>query len=210
MNKPVKQRRATGQAALDYVASRDPKRYRCTAQEEAIVRSWLKRLPPNALIWDCPCGAGRFVNTAVEMGLRYAGADVGLPMVQQARNVSTSALVAGFCNADAERLPLRDDSVDCVNLWRLLHHVPNEATRKRMLAEAARVSRGMVLVSFHHPVSFTFARRLLKRIVTGDWEMADITHWRLAREAGECGLEVVEMQTFHLLSINWFAHLRKR
>ena len=208
---PVKQRRTTEQAALSYVASRDPKRYKRTAQEEAIVRGWLQNLPANALIFDCPCGVGRFVNTAVEMKLRYAGADVGLPMVQQARKLSTSPQVVGFCNADAERLPLHDGSVDCVLLWRLLHHIHDEPTRKRMLSEAARVSRGMVLVSFHHPLSFTFLRRLPKRIFTGDWEIGDITHWRLQREAAKCGLEMVDSKSFNkYVSINWFACLRRR
>lgn len=211
INKPVKQRRTTEEAALNYVQSRDPKRYRRTAEEEAIVRGWLKLLPKNALVFDCPCGVGRFVNTATEMGLRYAGGDVALPMIQQAKIVSTSPQVLGFTAADAERLPLSDNSVDCVMLWRLLHHIPDEAVRKRMFREAARVSRGMVLVSFHHPLSFTFARRLVNRVFTNDWEISDITHWRLAREAAECGLEMVETKSFgKYVSINWFAYLRKR
>src|SRR2546425_9996974 len=83
INKPVKQRRTTEEAALNYVKSRDPKRYKRTAEEEAIVRGWLKLLPKNALVFDCPCGVGRFVNTTVEMGLRYAGGDVAVPMIQQ-------------------------------------------------------------------------------------------------------------------------------
>src|SRR5690349_5608412 len=121
INKPVKQRRTTDEAALNYVASRDPKNYKRTPQEEAIVRGWLKQLPPKALIWDCPCGVGRFVKTAVDMNLRYIGGDVGVPMARQASKVSDSPLVVGFCGADAERLPLRDNSVDCIMIWRLLH-----------------------------------------------------------------------------------------
>lgn len=211
MNLPVKQRRCTEQAALDYVASRDPKRYRRAAQEEAIVRGWLKELAANALVWDCPCGVGRFVHTTVEMGLRYVGGDVGLPMIRQAHRVSQSPQVLGFAVCDAENLPLRDGAVDCVLLWRLLHHIADAATRKRMLREAARVSRGMVLVSFHHPLSFTFFRRLPKRLFTGDWQMADITHWRLRREAADSGLDVADLKSFgKFRSINWFARLQKR
>jgi ubiquinone/menaquinone biosynthesis C-methylase UbiE len=210
INKPVKQRRTTEQAALDYVQSRDPKRYRRTAQEEAFVRGWLQTLPKNGLVFDCPCGVGRFVNTAAEMGLRYVGGDVAVPMIRQAKKVSSAPQVLGFTAADAEHLPLRDNSVDCVMLWRLLHHIPDEAARKRMLREAARVSRGMVLVSFHHPLSFTFARRLVTRVFKNDWEISDITHWRLRCEAAECGLELVETKSFSkYVSINWFAHLRK-
>ncbi|MBI3853515.1 MAG: class I SAM-dependent methyltransferase [Verrucomicrobia bacterium] len=210
INQPVKQRRTTDEAARNYVQSRDPKRYKRTAEEEGIVRGWLKLLPKNALLFDCPCGVGRFVNTALEMGLRYAGGDVAVPMIQQAMKVSTAQQVIGFAASDAEHLPLGNNSVDCVMLWRLLHHIPDEAVRKRMFREAARVSRGMVLVSFHHPLSFTFLRRLVNRVFTSDWEISDITHWRLRREAAECGLEVVETKSFgKFVSINWFAYLRK-
>jgi ubiquinone/menaquinone biosynthesis C-methylase UbiE len=207
---PVKQRRTTEQAALNYVRSRDPKRYTRTPQEEAFVRGWLEALPKNALLFDCPCGVGRFVNTALEMGLRYAGGDVALPMIQHARKVADAPQVLGFVGADAECLPLRDNSVDCVMLWRLLHHIADEATRRRMLSEAARVSRGMVLVSFHHPLSFTFLRRLVQRLFSGDWEICDITHWRLRREAAACGLAMVDTKSFRkYVSINWFARLQK-
>jgi ubiquinone/menaquinone biosynthesis C-methylase UbiE len=207
---PVKQRRTTEQAALNYVRSRDAKRYTRTPREEAFVRGWLRELPRNALVFDCPCGVGRFVNTALAMGLRYVGGDVALPMIQHARKVSDAPPVLGFIAADAEQLPLRDDAVDCVMLWRLLHHIADEGTRRRMLSEAARVSRGMVLISFHHPLSFTFARRLAQRAFSGDWEICDITHWRLRREAAACGLEMVETKSFgKYVSINWFARLRK-
>ena len=207
---PVKQRRTTEEAALRYVQSRDPQRYKRTGQEEAIVRGWLGQLPPGAWIWDCPCGVGRFVPTARELGYRYVGGDVGFPMLQQAVKVPGGPLLKGFVRADAEQLPLRDNAVDCVLLWRLLHHIADESTRKRMFREAARVSRNMVLVSFHHPLSFTFARRLVTRVFQNDWEISDITHWRLRREAAECGLELVETKSFgKYRSINWFAWLRK-
>lgn len=208
MNKPVKQRRTTEQAAQNYVASR--KAFGRTAEEEAIVRGWLKNLPANSILFDCPCGVGRFVNTAIDMKLRYLGADVGFPMAKEARKVSTSRQVIGFANADAENMPLRDGSVDAVMIWRLLHHISDETQRKQMLREAARVTRSLILVSFHNPLSATFVGRIPKRILKGDWKIGDITHWRLAREARECGLEVVEFKSFKkYVSINWFACLRK-
>src|SRR5262249_5073523 len=98
----------------------------------------------------------------------------------------------------------------CVILWRLIHHVRDPAVRLRMLREAGRIARAMVLVSFHHPLSFTFVRRCMQRVFTGDWAIADITHWRLAREAEVCGLRMVETRSFgKYRSINWFARLAK-
>lgn len=208
---PVKQRRLSDEAALSYVESRHPNHYRRAEAEEQIVRRWLKLLPEHSVILDCPCGVGRFVNTVLYMRMRYVGADYSPAMIRQAEKVAAPSQVFGFLAADAERLPVRDDSVDCVLLWRLLHHIPDPETRKRMLREAGRVTRNMVLVSFHHPISFTFLRRSAQRLFTRDWRIADITHWRLAREARECGLELVETKSFgKFRSINWFARLRKR
>jgi ubiquinone/menaquinone biosynthesis C-methylase UbiE len=131
------------------------------------------------------------------MGLRYAGGDFSRAMIGHAREVSESPKVIGFAAADAERLPLRDNSVDCVLLWRLLHHIVEPEVRLRMLREAARVTRHQVLVSFHHPLSFTFITKFLKRtfgkLAPG---MPEITHWRLRREAEACGLHVRETKGF--------------
>jgi ubiquinone/menaquinone biosynthesis C-methylase UbiE len=210
LKRPAKVRRLTEQAALSYVESRDPKQYHRAPKEERFVRRWLELLPARARVFDCPCGTGRFIETVTGMQLRYIGADFSPAMLHQTEKLVARFPVEGLLSADAEHLPLADSSVECVLLWRLLHHIPDPKMRKQMLREAARISRGMVLVSFHHPISFTFVRRLLKRIVTGDWQISDITHWRLAREAAQCGLRIVETRSFgKFRSINWFARLQK-
>jgi hypothetical protein len=208
----VRQRRVSQEAALRYVHSRDPRQNRRTAQEEEFVRAWLRLLPPNALIWDCPCGTGRFVNTAMEMGFRYAGGDFSNAMIGHAREASNAPQVLGFVACDAEHLPLKDNSVDCVLLWRLLHHIVEPDARIQMLREAARVSRDHVLVSFHHLLSVTSLRRWVQRKCFGGKQGGgEITHWRLQREAESCGLELVETKSFgKYQSVNWFACLHKR
>lgn len=208
----VKRRRVSEEAALRYVRERDPRRYKRTAVEERIVRGWLSRLPPHALIWDCPCGTGRFVKTAVDMGFRYVGGDFSQAMIGHAGKASQSPQVLGFVSCDAQRLPLRNESVDCVLLWRLLHHIEDAAVRQQMLREAARVTRSTVLVSFHHPLSAVSARCWIQRKFLGDNRgAAAITHWRLRREAAACGLDMVETKSFgKFRSVNWFACLAKR
>jgi SAM-dependent methyltransferase len=56
---------------------------------------------------------------------------------------------------------------DLVLCFRFLHHLPDAATRRRVLAHLTRRSRGALLVSFHHPVSVHQVARGVRRLVTG-------------------------------------------
>jgi hypothetical protein len=72
------------------------------------------------------------------------------------------------------------------------------------------VSRRRVILSFHHPLSFTFIRKYLRRALLGKGHGTEFTQWRLRREARECGLELIETRGFRkYVSINWFACLVK-
>ena len=57
--------------------------------------------------------------------------------------------------ANAEHLPLRNDSLDCVVSIRFMMHV-DPATRVRMLREFHRVSRRWVIVDYRHCYSFRY------------------------------------------------------
>jgi ubiquinone/menaquinone biosynthesis C-methylase UbiE len=146
-----------------------------------------------------------------EMGFRYVGGDISLAMIGEARKTAENRKhVLGFANADAAQLPFRDNSADCVMLWRLLHHIHDSELRCRMLREAARVTRNKVLVSFHHPISFTYARKFIQRTFFGQAYGPTITQWRLRREAESCGLKMLDTAGFRkYVSVNWFACLVK-
>jgi SAM-dependent methyltransferase len=208
-NYPARQTWITEERAAAYRVSRHPSRYRRFFREEAIVAAWLDDLPRGALVLDVPCGTGRWIPTLSGRGFRYVGADVSGSMLREARRVTDPPRVTGFAAAEAERLPFADDTFDCVILWRLLHHIPEDATRAQMLTEAARVSRYKVLVSFHHPISPTYAAKVVRRNLFGFRQGGrGMTHWHLQALASECGLEVVETRSFmKYVSINWFACL---
>jgi SAM-dependent methyltransferase len=210
-NYPARQAWLSGERAAAYRISRHPSQYARFFREEAIVAAWLEDLPRGALVLDVPCGTGRWIATVSGRGFRYVGADVSCNMLQEARRLTGPPRVTGFAVAEAEQLPFANDSFDCVILWRLLHHIPDDATRATMLREAARVSRYKVLVSFHHPVSFTYAWKVMRRELFGFKQGGrGITHWRLKREAESSGLEVMVTRSFwKYASINWFACLRK-
>ena len=201
-------------AAEAYRLSRSTQCDRRFAREEAILGSWLDRLPRNSLVLDIPCGTGRCLASVVRRGLRYLGADISPAMIVEAQREAQShphpELIQGFRVADAEHMEFPDDSMDCVIVWRLLHHVRSPRIRQNILKEAARVTRSKVLISFHHAISFTNFRKAIRRFLAGERVSPAITHWQLKREAAACGLSVAETKGFQkYVSINWFACLSK-
>ena len=199
------------EAAAAYRLKRDPSRFHRYGREESVLVSWLDGLPTGALVLDIPCGTGRWIRTLTGRGLRYIGGDVSLAMIGEARTAVEPGKPLGFINADVGRLPFEDQSVDCVIIWRLLHHVREAEYRHAMLREAARISRDRVLISFHHPWSFTHLRKTIQRKFSGRAQRGSvITQWQLKREAESCGLRVLETKGFRkYVSINWFACLGK-
>jgi ubiquinone/menaquinone biosynthesis C-methylase UbiE len=199
------------EAAAAYRRSRDPSRFHRHHREEAILSAWMQRLPGHAVILDVPCGTGRMVPTVTGRRFRYIGGDISLAMIGEARGAAGSEGALGFVNANAEQLPFADQSVDCVIVWRLLHHIRESSVRVAILREAARVSRLLVFLSFHHPFSFTHWRKVIKRTIVGGIQHGStITEARLDREAAQCGLRLEETKGFRkFVSINWFACLSK-
>ena len=160
---------------------------------------------------DVPCGTGRWISTLTGRGFRYTGADVSLAMAREARALTGPPQVRGVLVADLAHLPFADASFDAVIVWRLLHHVPDCETRQVLLGEAARVSRRKVIVSFHHPISFTYAWKVVRRQFFGFRQGGrGITHWQLEREASSAGMHVTNTRSFcKYASINWFACMEK-
>jgi ubiquinone/menaquinone biosynthesis C-methylase UbiE len=202
----------SAESAARYRQSRhlvNTSRYR---REDAIITEWLRRLPAGAHVLDLPCGTGRMVNNITGLGLRYTGGDISEFMIEEAKKEAAgNPNVLRFVKADLERLPFADNSFDCIIIWRILHHQADPRVRERMLAEAARVSRRWVMISFHHSLSATALRKFVQRTCFGKVQNGrPITHWRLRREAERSGLRLVETKGLRkYVSINWYACLEK-
>jgi len=127
-------------------AARDEARSR--AELSLLIRVWPGR--PGELVLDAPCGTGR-VGTMLRERLdaKVILADASWSMLQQARTQDSKVSAV---RADALSLPFRDGAVDGVVLFRFLHHLPPDLAQ-RALAEACRVARRFVVVSWFHPCS---------------------------------------------------------
>ncbi len=114
-------------------------------------------------VLDAPCGAGRVAGWLRAQGATPYGVDRSIAMLREARAAQPALPVA---LGDAQELPLADRTVDGVVLFRFLHHLPPPAAQ-RALAEASRVARRYVVVSFFHPASAHGIRRWLRHRFAG-------------------------------------------
>lgn len=118
----------------------------------ATLREFLPNLnlPQGGKVLDLGCGTGAFLYALAELGFATTGVDLAPAMIRQARK-STVRFKIEFIRADVTRgLPFPDKSFDLVYASYVAHGV-SEALRRRIYAEAARLSRGLVLFQDYYP-----------------------------------------------------------
>jgi arsenite methyltransferase len=100
---------------------------------------WLN-IPPGGTALDVGSGPGNVTASlahAAGPGGLALGVDISEPMLARAVRAESGPQV-GFIRADAQRLPLRDNTVDAVTAFAVLQLIPDPAAA---LAEMARVLR---------------------------------------------------------------------
>ena len=100
---------------------------------------WLN-IPQGGTALDVGCGPGNVtasLGRAVGQGGLALGVDISKPMLARAVRAHSGPQV-GFLRADAQRLPLRDDTIDALVSIAVLQLVPDPAAA---VAEMARVLR---------------------------------------------------------------------
>lgn len=154
----------SAQVAEDYDFHRfsTPERQKRNARKWAAIRKALSQAEGVRTILDLPCGTGRFTGALARDGHEVIGSDISLEMLQKAASVrqaprddGSQPVIRGYVQANAEKLPLRDDALDCVVSIRFMMHV-DPATRVRMLREFRRVSRRWVVVDYRHKYTFRY------------------------------------------------------
>jgi len=114
-------------------------------RERNLLGRMLELAGPLDSVLDFPCGAGRFLPDISGHTRNVFAFDLSPEMVRVARS---GTVAARFAVGNSARIPLADNSVDAVVIMRLLHHIQAPEDRTRILAEAARVARKAVIVSF--------------------------------------------------------------
>lgn len=137
---------------------------------------WLN-IPSGGVALDVGCGPGSItasLTSAVGVDGLALGVDVSEPMLARAVQVQAGSQAA-FLRADAQRLPLRDNTVDAVISIAVLQLIPDPAAA---LAEMGRVLKPGGRIALMVPTAGSAARlwRLLPKAgarVFGDDEIAD-------------------------------------
>lgn len=104
---------------------------------------------------DVACGTGRFLRTLREAfpGLRPTGIDLSEAYVREARRHCGRRARGGFLVANAEALPLADESQDIVTTIYLYHELPPKV-RRIVAGEFTRVLRPGGLLVFMDSLQF--------------------------------------------------------
>jgi arsenite methyltransferase len=135
---------------------------------------WLN-IPPGGIALDVGCGPGSvtasLARAAGPDGLAL-GVDISEPMLARAVRAEAGPQI-GFLRADAQRLPLRDETVDAVISVAVLQLIPDPAAA---LAEMARVLRpgGRLAVMVPTAGLAALLLRILPVHLFGEDEIGDI------------------------------------
>lgn len=195
----------------DFHRFSSPERQKRNARKWAAIRKALSRTTGVRTILDLPCGTGRFTGALAREGYEIIGSDISLEMLQKAASVrqpevnGKQPVIRGYLQANAEHLPLRNDSLDCVVCIRFMMHV-DAATRVRMLREFARVSRRWVIVDYRHRYTFRYvATHTVGKLGFGRTPLSRVSTRELHEEfrAGGFAIREIIRVSAPLLSDKW-------
>lgn len=184
-----------------------PERQKRNARKWAAIRKALALTTGVRTILDLPCGTGRFTGGLAREGFEVVGSDISLEMLRKAASTTDGRqqAVRGYVQANAEHLPLLDNSLDCVVCIRFMMHV-DPATRVRMLREFHRVSRRWVIVDYRHKYTFRYLlTHTFGRIGLGRAPLSRVSRQDLEQEFRDAGFAIrsVIRVSAPLLSDKW-------
>jgi SAM-dependent methyltransferase len=191
----------------DFHRFSSPERQKRNVRKWAAIRKALAMTTGVRTILDLPCGTGRFTGALAREGFEVVGSDISLEMLKKAASIpdGKQKAIFGYLQANAEHLPLRTDSLDCVVCIRFMMHV-DAATRVRMLREFCRVSRRWVIVDYRHKYTFRYVlTHTFGKLGLGRTPLDRVSRAGLEQEFRDAGLSIrsVIRVSAPLLSDKW-------
>jgi SAM-dependent methyltransferase len=191
----------------DFHRFSSPERQKRNVRKWAAIRKALAQTTGVRTILDLPCGTGRFTGALAREGFEVVGSDISHEMLKKAASIpdGKQKAIYGYLQANAEHLPLRTDSLDCVVCIRFMMHV-DAATRVRMLNEFRRVSRRWVIVDYRHKYTFRYVlTHTFGKLGLGRSPLDRVSRAGLEQEFRDAGLSIrsVIRVSAPLLSDKW-------
>lgn len=118
-------------------------------------------------VLEIGCGLGSHTELLASAGARVTSVDLTERAVETTRRrLALRALQADVRQADAERLPVADESFDLVWSWGVIHHSSHP---ERIMAEVHRVLRpgGRFMAMVYHSRSIVGATSVARGVLTG-------------------------------------------
>lgn len=141
---------------------------------------------------DIPCGTGRLSHLILKGGYHWIGADISLEMMMESRKKMMNGFEGNTwwnIRLDAERMPFKDNSLDCVFSIRFIYHIPEEI-RYRMLKEMRRIAKKWVIIDYNYPNKFKELARRIGFLFRERSVKKRITFQEISRELRENGLHI--------------------
>lgn len=144
---------------------------------------------------DTPCGTGRFSALWEDRGLHPIGADLALPMLEEARRKHPEA---PYLCTDMAALPFADAGLDAAICVRFLHLVRDPEQRVAFLSELRRVCRLGAVIDYRHSRTLrVWGRRLRHRLGLRDRAPSNPSPRALGEELRRAGWREVQRIPVH-------------
>ncbi len=151
----------------------------------------LKYVNNGSLILDVPCGTGRLAPLILHNGFSWIGADISFEMMEVARKkVDVFKNVAGNVRLEAEYMPFKSASIDCVASIRFIYHVPTRGGRIAILREMRRISKKWVVIDYNYPNPVRALYRRIGHLVRTPKRKRRLTMEEIHIELADAGLKV--------------------
>jgi ubiquinone/menaquinone biosynthesis C-methylase UbiE len=142
------------------------------------------------LALDLPCGTGRLSHLILKSGYQWIGADISLEMMMESRK-RMNGFEDSFWNIrlDAERIPLKDSSIDCIFSIRFIYHIPAEI-RYRILKEMNRVTKKWLIIDYNFQNQYKYITYRISSLFKEMPTKRKMTLQEIGRELKENGFTI--------------------
>nr|WP_320050020.1 methyltransferase domain-containing protein [uncultured Desulfuromonas sp.] len=170
------------------------------------IKKALKKVSEGAHVLDLPCGSGRLEPLLEKLGYLVTAADYSKHMVDTAmmsymERTGCSELPPSmrFTQSDVMHMDFTDGEFDAVICNRLLHHYPTSGLRQKVLKECARVSKGVVIISYFDNAALSSLRFHLKNLLLSRTPTDRIPIWygTLKQDLNAAGLRCTSKYRVH-------------
>jgi ubiquinone/menaquinone biosynthesis C-methylase UbiE len=155
--------------------------------EQAHIEDMLSDLPSGSIVFDCPCGTGRFFSFYHLRGLKFVGMDISPDMLMQAANRVVDPSMCDLMEGDIRATGGADKIVDASVMCRLTRWLsPDDCVLA--LKELQRITKSKIIFTArvrNHPHARTYA--LIESALDG---------WKIARDEAGADLDyrIIELR----------------